>query len=127
MYYKITCRSKGNREFLIVIRAVLAVDTCFLVEAEADWSPIGGDCISQRLDQCLAQKNEDGSDPVPILQNYGHQVLAAFTKKQLHMALNKAKQIRISRNGPQLQLDTLIVWRRIKKRNRWVQIKKIST
>jgi len=115
MYYKMTCPAKGGREFLIGIRNAMAVDTCFLVEAEADWSPIGGDCISQRLDQCLARKNPDDSDPVPILQNYGHLMLAAFTEKQLHQAYHIAKRFKISEFGPQLRLDKLRVWKRNEK------------
>lgn len=114
MYYKITCPAKGGQEFLIGIQSALAVDTCFLAEAAADWSPIGGDCISQRLDQCLAQKNEDGSNPVPILQNYGHQMLAAFTEKQLHQAYHNVKQMKIPKFGPQLRLDKLQVGKRDK-------------
>lgn len=104
--YKITCKAKGGADYLIVLKATLAPDTIFLTEVEADWSPIGSSSLSQELEKCL-QENK-----VPVIQNYGHEVLAAFTAKQVHTAWIKAKSITLTKSGPQLYIKEMVLWKR---------------
>lgn len=104
-WYKITCLAKDGQEYLIVMKAVLAPDTYFMVELAPDWSPlVGYENLATRLRDMLS-KGE-----TPLLENYGHQVLAAFTEKRIREVWTIANRLESKHCGPQFRLDTMRLW-----------------
>lgn len=120
--YKITCYDRDHQEYLVGIRAALSISTCFLVEVEIDWSPLFGadkDGIlrhnGMELEKLLAR-----GEP-PVILNYGKEMLAAFTEKQIHFAWYTAKAAEIRKTGPCLLLETLQIWERMSD-DEWVPV-----